>query len=50
MEKSEAIGYMIMAAIDIGLDKITIKNLKSAMRESIDTYTEQCADQEYDDF
>ncbi|SNR96121.1 hypothetical protein SAMN05446037_1002110 [Anaerovirgula multivorans] len=50
MEKTQAIGYMIMAAKDMGLDKETINKLKIKMEENIDTWTEEFADSEYEGF
>lgn len=50
LEKSQCIGYMIMSAKQLGLDKKTIRDLKLAMKENMDTYTEVAADSEYDDF
>lgn len=50
LEKTQAIGYMIMSAKDLNLDKETIKKLEKQMADNIDTWTEEFADAEYDRF
>ena len=50
MERDIAIGYMIIAAKQLGLDKQIIKDIESGMREVMDYITEEDAEMEYMDF
>lgn len=47
MNNAAAIGYMIIAAIKIGLDNETISNLVSEMYKAMDLYTEEEAEEFY---
>ena len=47
MNNSAAIGYMILAAKALGLDKKTIRTLESAMRSKMDIFTEDEAEETY---
>lgn len=48
MTSTQAIGYAIMAAEDLKLDKETIKKLVNAMENNIEDWTEEFADSTYD--
>lgn len=50
LENNQAVGYMIMAAKDLRLDYETIKALKNKMLDNIETWTEEMADDTYDQF
>ncbi len=45
-----AIGYMIKAAKQLGLDKETIRQLERLMCDQMDFYTEEQAEREYNNF
>lgn len=50
MNNSAAIGYMILAAKALGLDKKTIEQLDAAMTYHMDIHTEHEAEQVYRQF
>ncbi len=50
MTNAAAIGYMIRAAKQAGLDHHTIKVLEALMNEQMDFYTEEEAEQTYRSF
>ena len=47
MNNSAAIGYMILAAQQMGLDKETIRKLESAMNDVMDLFSEDDAEEAY---
>jgi hypothetical protein len=50
MTNAAAIGYMIRAAKQAGLDHDTIKELEALMNEQMDFHTEEEAEQTYRSF
>ena len=50
MTNGAAIGYMIRAAKQAGLDEETIKTLETLMEEQMDFYDEQQAELSYQSF
>lgn len=50
MNNSAAIGYMIMAAKSLGLDKKTINQLEASMKYHMDMRTEDEASRVYEEF
>ena len=50
LEKNQAIGYMIMAAKYLEIDKETIQKLVINMESDMETWTEEYADSEYDNW
>ena len=48
--KEQSLGYMIIAAKDIGLDEMTMKKLVLQMSQGMDIWTEEYAEQIYDEF
>lgn len=50
MDNSSAVGYMIMSALDIGLDKEIIEKLVHNMKFFMDEVTEEKATKIYNKF
>lgn len=50
IEKTEALGYMIMAAKQLDIDPTVIKALVKNTQQNMGTWTEQAAEAEYDNF
>lgn len=50
LEKTEALGYMIMAAKELGMESAVIRDLVQTTQKKMETFTEQAAESEYDDF
>lgn len=48
--RNEIFGYLIIAAKELKLDKKVISNLIEEMDDSMNTYTEVYAEQQYDEF
>jgi hypothetical protein len=50
MNNESALGYMILAAKELKLDKDIIKQLEAEMKYQMDMYTESEAEQAYNNF
>ena len=50
MSNYEALGYMIVSALNLGIDKSIIEKLEQEMKNMFDWYSEAYAEKVYKDF